>query len=362
MTDKEVIHWFENIYKQRVKRVSWKHLPNKEIAKYLDNRFEDSNSREESYWRILHNQIKRPICEVCGNKVSFKGFRKNGFAVGCCNSHSMKCESTQNKLKSTYIKHYGVDNPAKSKEVLLKSQQTCLDRYGCLNGAQAESVKQRIRQTCLEKYGCENPLGNKDIIRHARNTCLQRYGYEYAFQGEEAKQKYRETCLEKYGVDWQSKTKEARKNLSTKISSQEVQQKSIETKKKRHSLNTSKKELNIQNKLLTIFNVKIQYRSKLYPFNCDFYIPNLDLYIECNFHWTHGGKPYNPEDEDCKEKLKYWESKSENSQFYRNAIHTWTIRDVNKRNIAKENNLNYLVFYSEAEFDNWFNTVIKNKT
>ena len=28
-----------------------------------------------------------------------------------------------------------------------------------------------------------------------------------------------------------------------------------------------------------------------YPFACDFYISSLDLFIECNYHWTHGGKP-----------------------------------------------------------------------
>ena len=35
-----------------------------------------------------------------------------------------------------------------------------------------------------------------------------------------------------------------------------------------------------------------------YPFACDFYISSLDLFIECNYHWTHGGKPYEGTEDD----------------------------------------------------------------
>ena len=41
-------------------------------------------------------------------------------------------------------------------------------------------------------------------------------------------------------------------------------------------------------------------------------------------------------------KLKEWKQKAETSKFYQNAIITWTISDIKKRNTAKENNLNYI--------------------
>lgn len=41
------------------------------------------------------------------------------------------------------------------------------------------------------------------------------------------------------------------------------------------------------------------------------------------------------------------------TKFYNNAIQTWTDRDVNKRNVAKKNKLNYLVFYSILEIGKW---------
>ena len=40
-----------------------------------------------------------------------------------------------------------------------------------------------------------------------------------------------------------------------------------------------------------------------------------------------------------------WQEKAKQSQFYENAIKTWTERDVEKQRVAKENNLNYKVIY-----------------
>ena len=90
---------------------------------------------------------------------------------------------------------------------------------------------------------------------------------------------------------------------------------------------------------------KFIYKEDRYPFYCDFYIVEDDLFIELNTHWTHGGKPYDPDDKECQEQLATWEEKAKTSQFYANAIKTWTERDVEKRRVAKENNLNYKVIY-----------------
>lgn len=39
-------------------------------------------------------------------------------------------------------------------------------------------------------------------------------------------------------------------------------------------------------------NVKRNYKSELYPFHCDFYIPEKDLYIEYQGHPGHGNEPF----------------------------------------------------------------------
>ena len=63
--------------------------------------------------------------------------------------------------------------------------------------------------------------------------------------------------------------------------------------------------------------------------------------------------PYN-EIED-REKLELWKSKAKTSKYYQNAIDTWTIRDVNKRKVANQNNLRLLEFFSYNDFLEWFN-------
>ena len=126
-------------------------------------------------------------------------------------------------------------------------------------------------------------------------------------------------------------------------------EKEFETKRKNNSFNTSKPELEMLEQLKqenpgkTIIH---PYKDKKrYPFYCDFYIVEDDLFIELHKHWTHGGRPYNPDDDWCKKQLADWTKKAEQSEYYKVAIVTWTDRDVRKLQCAKKNNLNYKVIY-----------------
>ena len=98
-----------------------------------------------------------------------------------------------------------------------------------------------------------------------------------------------------------------------------------------------------------------------YPFLCDFYIPSLDLFIEINFHWTHGSRPYNPNDPEDLETVRVWETKSKELNYkgkpkdlYKIALKVWTERDVHKRETARSNHLNYLEFFTKEEFLTWY--------
>lgn len=41
------------------------------------------------------------------------------------------------------------------------------------------------------------------------------------------------------------------------------------------------------------------------------------------------------------------------NKFYKSAIKTWVESDVKKKNTAKQNNLNYIVFWKLSDFDIW---------
>lgn len=224
-----------------------------------------------------------------------------------------------------------------------KIQNTCLSKYGATSFWQSDLCKQKF----IDKYGVDNPVYVEDVLNKIK---------DWWNRHPEHSAKMQNGIMNKYGKSNPMFIPEIVNKVKAK--SKESKIKEYNTKRKNGTLgNKSKQEDEVYALLIDKFDfVKRQYKSDKYPFLCDFYIPKLDLYIECNFHWTHGGKPFSEFDEDCKEKLEYWKLKSKESNFYINAINTWTIRDINKFNIAKINNINYKAFYNKKEIYNWLNT------
>lgn len=288
-------------------------------------------------------------------------------------SHHKNRNEITKKIRNTCMKRYGVINGGGSKQSLEKIRNTCLERYGVTSSFLIPNVKEKIQQIKLERWGDKHFTN----INKAKKTFLKRYGFENPAQSDIIKSKIKKTCLEKYGVDHPWKIIDIHNKCHSKESKEKIKSTCLErygvdciqktqmwkdhvnaTKRKNNIFNSSKYEDNIFTALNEKFNdIKRQYKTKEYPFNCDFYIPKLNLYIECNFHWTHGGKPFNADDIDCKQKLNTWIEKSSTSNFYKNAINTWTVRDVKKREIAKVNKLNYIEFWNKKEIESWLNSV-----
>lgn len=137
---------------------------------------------------------------------------------------------------------------------------------------------------------------------------------------------------------WLKKTKEEIKERNVKI---------WKTKKNNNTTNTSQ----IENDIIEWFtknNIQFyhNYICDLYPFHCDFYLPDYKLFIEIQGHWTHNTHPFNKNDKDDMMILQEMIRKSKNSMYYKNAIKVWTDSDVKKRNIAEKNSLNYLEIFS----------------
>ena len=288
------------------------------IKKYLNNRYNDSKDIRETLYRIYRNIEIRPKCKICGKELNLCIINKKNqvFPIYC----SISCEM-------------------KDPEVMKKHNESCFKKYGSINNSA------KTKETCLKKYGVKAGFNNgKEKI-----TKLNKYGNENYVNSKKAK----ETCLKKYGVISPlclNKTRNARKSKESLI-------KEYNTKKKNHTFNSSNLEDKSYKLLLSRFNnnVEYQYKSDQYPFVCDFYIPVIDTYIECNFHWTHSGHLFDKNSKEDQDKLESWKTKK--TKYYDNAIETWTIRDVNKNDIAIKNNLNYLVFYSYDDLCNWVNNL-----
>lgn len=96
-----------------------------------------------------------------------------------------------------------------------------------------------------------------------------------------------------------------------------------------------------------------------YPYPCDFYIKSLDLFIELNMHFTHGGHWFNISygpDALRKQHLEQTD-RVRNRKF----LATWCVQDVRKRKAASSANLKYLVFW-DGTTKHVGNTLVPNLT
>ena len=317
---------------------------------------------ERIYW-YYNGLTERPVCKLCKEPVKFYGFQK-GYSVFCSNKCANNSNETRNKFIDTINKNFGsLDNYREHiKQSMLgkshpidkeKAKQKSLLKYGVEHYSQTDECKKKIKQTNIERYGVSHYTQSDECKKKIKQTKKNLYGDEKYVNINKAKQ----TCLERYGVDNFSKTETYKEMCSSK--QKEIQQKIYKTKKKNNSFNSSLIEKQFETYLKeNNINYKSQYKSELYPFNCDFYFPDIDLYLEIQGSWVHGGRPFDSTNKDDLLLLEQWKKK--NTKFYDIAVNTWTVRDVLKRETAKKNNLNYLEVFTNniLELKNIYNSLI----
>ena len=367
----------------------------------------------QKLYHYFHNDydLALGIC-TCGNRCHYKNFTE-GYRTFC----SLKCrsadENQKNKQRETCLKKYGVDNIFKSdkfKQELIKQNNK---KFGCDYYVQSDDFKNKSRQKCLSKYNVPNYTQSEeykymipDMIQKSQTTCKNkynvlnysqsieyknrlteikqktqqtnttRYGVPYYSQTDEYTNKTKQTNIQRYGVPYYSQTDEYKQRviLTNNIKynhdyytqTDEFLEKQYITKKKNNSFGQSKLEKQISD-FFQQHNIKYirEYVSELYPTKCDFYLPDYDIYIEIQGYWSHGSDgflktkphPLNYNNELDMVQFNRWKEKAKTSYHYKCAIKTWTITDVKKRLIAKENNLNYLEVFS-VKFDECIDIIV----
>lgn len=266
---------------------------------------------KQKLWHFLRDTYSIPVCKVCHSKVNFLTRKGQwGYCEYCSGACAMKDDEIKRKL-----------------------DETKLLRYGDKNYNNKEKQKQTI-----------SSMGPEYWEEHRRKSLETRFKKNNGkYFSKNTIKKIKETNIKKYGVDSFAKTKEFRDLIELKHD--EIQKKLYETKRKNNSFNRSKVEHEFKEYLDSINLYSIpQYKSDSYNFSCDFFIPYIDLFIEIQGCWTHGGHPFDETNPDDIAKVEYWKSK--NNEFYNNAIYTWTDLDVRKRKTAEKNMLNYLEIFS----------------
>lgn len=180
-----------------------------------------------------------------------------------------------------------------------------LSGKGCLKCAPKKRAK-----TNVERYGVRNVMSLQSTLEKIKAATHKKYGVDYAMQDK--------TLVSKH----------------------------VDAKCQNGTFNTSSVEKHVKG----FDNFESQYnKDARYPYLCDFYDKGRDLFIEVNASWTHGYHWYDA-DEDA-DICKKWKVKSKKSEYYANALEVFTKRDVEKRETARVNNLNYVTLWDSDGMD-----------
>lgn len=124
---------------------------------------------EEIYHYL--NSISSPIkCSTCSIKTTkFEGLLR-GYRRYCSSKCSNGSDEVKERKKTSSIEKYGVENPAKSDEVIRKIKNTFDSKYG---GNPFSVFREKIAETNLKKYGAVSPLSPESSIMREKFRELQ---------------------------------------------------------------------------------------------------------------------------------------------------------------------------------------------
>ena len=339
----------------------------------------------KQYYDEFFKRENEGVCENCSKPTKFLNI-DDGYAKCCCIKCAMPGRAKRNLDKYGYADNF--HNPemhkkARSKEANQKREQTMLDRYGCKSYLETDTVRQQAKEFYKEKYNKDYYTQTDEYKEKVKKTNQEKYNVDYVLQSNEIKEKSKQSKLIKYGdPNYRNRAKAEQttlkrygvKNILTLPEVQEKAQRNSHTpeavakihvnrnyrkiaiataKTKKANGNKSTNELEFEN-LCKLNNIKYieEYSDERYPFPCDFYLPDLDCFVELHCSWVHRDHIYNEEED--KLLLTEWQEKAKSSNYYKSAIKTWTIKDVNKLNIAKQNKLNYIILWNMNDIQLWF--------
>lgn len=375
MSNQELIEYLTDNSGEYNKRINRKYLETHDlnILHILYNVYDDLSEKTpvyEIYYRLKNNLKKRPVCIICGKPVKYTSGHYAKFCSKECQYSDLGKKTTKDiKIKSN-LEKYGVEHTSQLKEVTDKRTKSRADhvdkiqqhvreslykKYGAYDVMHIPHILQKIKDTNLKKFGVEFPLQqlkkeNSEIYQKISQTCINKFGVDSPLKNKEVREKIKQTNIQKYGVDNPLKNKEIWKK------SQDNRQISSKSKLENNFLNYLKLKYESD-------DIITQYKSKEYPYYCDFYIKSINLYIEIQGHWTHNDHPFDINNLNDQLIMDIWRTKSLSDKYYKNALNTWTIKDVEKRNTAIQNNLNYLEIFGKTDLNKYidiFENYIKN--
>ena len=297
----------------------------------INNKILDISFREKVYL-CLNNLKKIPVCKNpnCNKRVEFRNSTL-GYREYC----STKCISSDPNIKKlkeeNSIKKFGTKSPAQSQEVKDKSNMTNQERYGHNSAMCLKETQEKSKQTLIKNWGVDNPNKSSELIlkriKSFRNnidqykesykkTSLERYGVEHPWMNSDVHFKtieffykdYRKRIEEKISSDFKfiGFEKEKSTNLSFhcnccnsdfKILTYQFYYRinggvSICTNCFPISENSSIVQIELYQYILENYKGEIitDYKKVISPYEIDVYLPELKIGFEFNGVWWHSDK------------------------------------------------------------------------
>lgn len=226
---------------------------------YLSSHITKSHKdiQQQEYYDKYFKSKGDGICKICENETNFisigKGYKN------CC---SDKCNKL-NRKRGTKEK-YGVDNVYMLDSVKNKIKETNKRKYGTENAYQSSYIKAKIKETNLKRYGVENPNYSQKIRKKIKATNLKKYGVEYPYQNENILQK----C--------HRKSFKLREYKNTGIFYQGT-----------YEFDFLEKYYNKYPDIQRGPRIKYNFNDNEHYYFPDFYIPSLNLIIECKNNYLY---------------------------------------------------------------------------
>lgn len=237
----------------------------------------------------LHQKSRKTCSKECAAKMRAKTNIERHGAANVFASADIKI-----KIKSVLIDRYGADHPQRVLKIKQKTMQTNIEKYGVCNVAKSELIKARTRKTCREKYGKDYLFQTEYFKIAARKTCLARFGVKYHVQRQDMREKigknlkryrseWKESMMRNHGVDSPFKMPSTRKLC---ISDSAINKKRA-TMRRNKTWKSSKPEDRLYEKLVKKYP-STQRQAPAGRWSMDFYIPEIDTYINLNGIYWHG--------------------------------------------------------------------------
>ena len=339
-----------NMYDVHNGKVTKKNTINMNIYEYLKNRYSDSTTITETIYRIKHNINNVPVCPICRKRLPFvglvQGYReycsRECYVLACSNkkfkNDLIKHNNYEKQLNITYKETIGkevddnVINEIFFKDKTYKEQEIIREHY------LKQHNYRKLSQT-IKVYS--------DVINYINNRFNDSESFQetlYRLQNKLYKRPICPICGKPVSFSmkfnkgfytycsYQCQYEAHKDNLLTAFNPSE-------TSNSEKGWMIDFKEIFDGDIVTSNMSAKSEYKDERYPYKYDFYIKEVDLFIEYQGFNTHGVHPYRGHCDDTEliEMIDRLDEGRANKIKY-----VWTESDVEKRRTAKQNNINFL--------------------